>query len=85
MSWIELIGLLITALIVPYVVQLIKTEAITGNKARWIAVGISIAAGVVVAFIGGIPDTPTAWITCILAAIGAVQMAYAAYKAEGNE
>lgn len=83
MNWIELIGLLITALAVPYVVQLIKTQAITGTKARWLAVGMSVAAGVAVALAAGIPSIPSEWITCILAAIGAVQMAYATFKSVG--
>lgn len=83
MSWTELIALLITAIVVPYIVQLIKTNAITGKKALWLAIGISIAAGVVTAFIGGVPQTPAEVITCILAAIGAVQLAYAAFKSVG--
>lgn len=82
-TWIEMVALLITALIVPYVVQLIKTEAITGRKAQWIAVGLSLLAGLITAFVSGIPDTPQAWITCIMAAIGAVQFAYTVFKTVG--
>lgn len=79
----EAIALIITALVVPYVVQLIKAEAVTGNAARWLAIGISLLAGVVCALVGGIPGTPGAWIACIVAAIGAVQLAYAAFKSVG--
>ncbi len=83
MTGIEAIALIVTALVVPYVVQLIKTEAMTGNAARWLAIGVSLVAGVVCALVGGIPTTPLEWVTCIVTAIGAVQLAYAAFKAVG--
>lgn len=47
MTIMEAIALLVTALLVPYVVALIRNEAITGNRARWLAVGVSALAGVV--------------------------------------
>ena len=83
MNGIEAIALLVTALVVPYVVALIKNKTLTGNKARWIAIGVSVLAGVVTAFVSGIPADPIAWITCIVAAIGAVQLAYSAFKSVG--
>lgn len=83
MTAIEAIALLVTALAVPYVVALIKNQTLTGNKARWIAIGVSVAAGAATALVSGIPATPAAWIVCILAAVGAVQMAYAAFKSVG--
>lgn len=83
MTGIEAIALIITALVVPYVVALIKNQTLTGNKARWIAIGVSVLAGVVTALVSGIPATPLAWITCILAAVGAVQLAYSAFKSVG--
>lgn len=69
MNGIEAIALLVTALVVPYVVALIKNKTLTGNKARWIAIGVSVLAGVVTAFVSGIPADPIAWITCIVAAM----------------
>lgn len=83
MNGIEAIALLITALVVPYAVALIKNKTLTGNKARWIAIGVSVLAGVVTAFVSGIPADPIAWIACIVAAIGAVQLAYSAFKSVG--
>lgn len=83
MTAIEAVALIVTALVVPYVVQLIKTEAITGNGARWLAIGVSLIAGGACAIVGGIPDTPLEWVTCIGTAIGAVQFAYAAFKSVG--
>lgn len=83
MTGIEAIALIVTALVVPYVVQLIKTEAMTGNAARWLAIGVSLVAGVVCALVGGIPTTPLEWVACIGTAIGVVQIAYAAFKSVG--
>lgn len=83
MTVIEAIVLVVTVLVIPYAVQLIKREAISGNKARWLAIGISLAAGVLAGFVGGIPATAGAWVTCMFAAIGGVQVAYAAFKSVG--
>lgn len=83
MTGLEAISLIVVSLIVPFGVQLIKHEAISGRKAQWIAIGISIVAGLVCGLVGGIPTTPAAWVTCIFAAIGGVQLAYAAYKSVG--
>lgn len=83
MTIMEAIALVVTALVVPYVVALIRNEAITGSRARWLAIGVSVLAGIVVGFVGGIPATPGAWITCIMAAIGAVQAAYTLFKSVG--
>lgn len=83
MTGIEAIGIVVTAILVPFAVQLIKTQAITGAKAQWLAIGVSIVAGIATALAAGIPATPAAWVTCILAAIGAVQVAYSAFKSVG--
>lgn len=83
MTGMEAIALIATALVVPYGVQLIKHEAISGNAARWLAIAISVACGAVAGFVGGIPETVGAWVTCIFAAVGGVQVAYAAYRAVG--
>lgn len=83
MTVLEAIALLVTALVVPYVVALIRNEAITGSKARWLAVGVSVLAGIVTGFVGGIPTTIGAWVTCIFASVGAVQAAYTAFRSIG--
>lgn len=83
MTSMEAIALIVTALVVPFVVQLIKQQAIVGNGARWIAIGVSVLAGICAGFVGGIPDNAGAWVTCILATVGGVQVAYAAFKAVG--
>lgn len=83
MTALEAVSLVVATIIVPFVVQLIKQQAIEGNAARWVAIGVSLIAGICAGFVGGIPDTAAAWVTCIFAAIGGVQVAYAAYKSVG--
>ena len=79
----EAIALVVTGLVVPYVVALIRNEAITGNRARWLAVGVSALAGVVAAFVGGVPTSPAEVIACVFAAIGGTQVAYTAFRSVG--
>lgn len=83
MTIMEAIALLVTALLVPYVVALIRNEAITGNRARWLAVGVSALAGVVAAFVGGIPTSPAEVVACVFAAVGGTQVAYTAFRSVG--
>lgn len=83
MTGMEALGIAVTAVVVPYAVALIKGGTLKGNAARWTAIAISLAAGVVVALAAGIPATPAAWVMCLFAAVGAVQVAYAAFKAVG--
>ena len=72
-----------TVLVVPYIVQAIKTKAMTGNVARWTAIAASAACGALTAMAGGIPDDPSAWVTSIFAAVGGVQVAYAVFRSVG--
>lgn len=83
MTIIEAIALLVTALVVPYVVALIRNEAITGNRARWLAVGVSALAGVVAGLVGGVPATPGDLVACVFAAVGGTQVAYTAFRSVG--
>lgn len=79
----EAIALVVTGLVVPYVVALIRNEAITGNRARWLAVGVSALAGAVSAFVGGIPTSPAEVVGCAFAAVGGTQFAYTAFRSVG--
>lgn len=72
-----------TVLVVPYIVQAIKTKAMSGSAARWTAIGVSALCGVLTAMAGGVPSDPSAWVTSIFAAVGGVQVAYAAFKSVG--
>ena len=65
-----------TVLVVPYIVQAIKTKAMTGNA-------VSAGCGALTAMSGGVPTEPSAWVTSIFAAVGGVQVAYAAFKSVG--
>lgn len=82
-TWMELLALLVSAIAVPYIVALIRNQSITGRKAQWLAYGVSVLAGIASGFVGGIPATAGAWVTCIFAAIGGVQVAYTAFKGVG--
>lgn len=73
----------VTVLVVPYIVQAIKTQAMSGNAARWIAIAASVLAGALTAIAGGIPTDPASWVTSIFSAVGGVQVAYAAFKSVG--
>ena len=72
-----------TVLVVPYIVQAIKTKAMTGNVARWIAIAVSAMCGVLTAMASGMSTDASAWVTSIFAAVGGVQVAYAAFKSVG--
>lgn len=83
MTIMEAIALVVTALVVPYVVALIRNEAITGNRARWLAVGVSVLAGIVAAFVGGVPASPADVVACVFAAVGGTQVAYTTFRSVG--
>lgn len=72
-----------TVLVVPYIVQAIKSKAMTGNMARWIAIAVSALCGALTAMAGGMPTDASAWVTSIFACVGGVQVAYAAFKSVG--
>lgn len=83
MTRLEAVALIVTAIVVPYVVALIRTKTITGRYAQWLAIGVSVIAGIASGFIGGVPASAAAWIECIFAAVGGVQFAYTAFKSIG--
>ena len=72
-----------TVLVVPYIVQAIKSKAMTGNAARWTAISVSALCGALTAMANGMPTDPGAWVTSIFACVGGVQVAYAAFKSVG--
>ena len=72
-----------TVLVVPYIVQAIKSKAMTGNAARWTAIAMSALCGALTAMANGMPTDASAWVTSIFACVGGVQVAYAAFKTVG--
>lgn len=83
MTEIQAIAAVVLSVAVPFIVQAIKTEALTGNAARTIALAASVIAGIVTALVGGIPTDPSGWVTCVFALIGGVQTAYTLFKGVG--
>ena len=79
----QAVSTVVLSLLVPFAVQLIKTEAMSGGAARALAIGCSIAAGVVTGAVGGIPADPSEWVACIFAVVGGVQTAYTLFKSAG--
>ena len=79
MTEMQAIAAIVLSFAVPFAVQLIKTEAMTGKAARILALGCSLLAGVVT----GLPADPGAWVTCAFAVVGGVQAAYTLFKSVG--
>lgn len=74
---------IVLSLIVPFAVQLIKTQAMEGKAARLLALACSFLAGIVTGLVGGVPSDPGAWVTCAFAVVGGVQAAYTLFKGVG--
>lgn len=83
MTEIQAVLTVLTALVVPYAVQAVKSKAMAGNVARWLAIAISALCGALTAMAGGVPSDPSAWVTAVFSAVGGVQVAYAAFKSVG--
>ena len=79
----QAIAAVVSAVIIPFLVQAIKTHAMSGNTARIVSITVSIVAGVVTGFVGGLPASPGEAVTVVFAVIGGVQTAYAAFKSVG--
>ena len=75
MTIMQALAAVVLSIAVPWAVQLIKTEAMTGKAARCLALACSLLAGVVTGFVGGV--------TCAAAVVGGVQAAYTLFKSVG--
>ena len=83
MTVIEAVAAIVAVVVIPFLVNAIKTKAMTGNVARWVAIIASVIGGIIVGLIGGVPTTPEAWLTTVFAIVGGVQFAYSAFKSVG--
>ena len=83
MTVIEAVAAIVAVVIIPFLVNAIKTNAMTGNVARWVAMIVSVIGGIIVGLLGGVPTTPEAWLTTVFAIVGGVQFAYSAFKSVG--
>ena len=72
MTIMQALAAVVLSIAVPWAVQLIKTEAMTGKAARVLALACSLLAGIVTGFVGGVPADPGAWVTCAFAVVGGV-------------
>lgn len=83
MTGFELAAAIVAVIVIPFLTNAIKTKAMSGNVARWVAIVVSIIGGIIVGLVGGVPTTPGAWLTTIFAVVGGVQIAYSAFKSVG--
>lgn len=83
MTVIEVVATIVAVVVIPFLVNAIKTNAMTGNVARWVAMIVSVIGGIIVGLIGGVPATPEGWLTTVFAIVGGVQFAYSAFKSVG--
>lgn len=83
MTVMEAVAAIVAVVIIPFLVNAIKTKAMTGGVARWVAIIVSVIGGIIVGLIGGVPTTPEAWLTTVFAMVGGVQFAYSAFKSVG--
>lgn len=83
MTVIEAVAAIVAVVVIPFLVNAIKTKAMTGDVARWVAMIVSVIGGIIVGLIGGMPTTPEAWLTTVFAIVGGVQFAYSAFKSVG--
>lgn len=83
MTEIQLACTVVLSLVLPFALQLVKTETISSNASRWVALGVSVLAGVVTGLVGGVPKDAGEWATCVFAVVGGVQAAYTLFKQLG--
>ena len=83
MTVIEAVAAIVAVVVIPFLVNAIKTKAMSGNVARWVAIIVSVIGGIIIGLIGGMPTTPEAWLTTVFAIVGGVQFAYSAFKSVG--
>lgn len=79
----QAVATVVLSLAVPFAVQLIKSEGMSGTPARLLALACSLLAGAATGFVGGVPADPGAWVTAIFATVGGVQAAYTLFKGVG--
>lgn len=81
-EWITPICTIVLAVVLPFVINLVKNESWDSSIKMWIAIIFSGIAGLATGLIGGVPTTETL-ITWVFSVVGGVQIAYAAFKAVG--
>lgn len=82
MEWVNAIAALIIAVILPFLINLCTTQNWSSNAKRWLAIVASVGVGLATGVTAGLP-TPETLVVWVLAVLGGVQTAYAAFKAIG--
>ena len=83
MTWIVALTTIFTALILPFAIQIVKSESVSPNTSRWLAIIISLLFGLLGALANGMPIDPGSFVAFILAFVGGVQIAYSGFKSIG--
>lgn len=73
----------IIAVALPFGVALVAKTTWTASMKGWLAVGMSLALGVVATFVQGLALTPETIVPFFLAMIGATQLAYRVFRSFG--
>lgn len=82
MEWIVPIASIIVCVVLPYVVNLVKQANWPTNTKRWIAICMSVVAGLAAGLIAGAP-TPETLLTWVFGIVGGTQVAYTAFESVG--
>lgn len=76
------VATIIVTIAVPFIVNLVKKQEWSTNAKRWLAVGVSLLAGLATGALSGAPTAATL-VTWTLSVIGGVQVAYSLFKSVG--
>lgn len=82
-EYIQPLATVVVSVVIPLIVNLIKTHGTSSNAARWISLIASVLGGVIVALASGIPTDPSEWVTAVFTVIGGVQLVYSVFKSAG--
>lgn len=82
-EYIQPVSAIVVSVVIPLIVNVIKTKDTTSNSARWTALIVSVIGGIIVALASGMPTDPSEWATSIFVVIGGVQLVYNIFKSAG--
>lgn len=83
MEYMSVVLVLVVSIIIPWVVQLIKTKTIAGRASLILAVVLSVIGAIVTALVAGVPIDPASWASFIVLVVVSVQGFYGLFKSAG--
>ncbi len=83
MEYMGVVMILIVSIVIPWVVQLVKTKAVVGKAALVLAVALSVLGAVATALAAGMPIDPASWSAFIVLVVISVQGFYGLFKSAG--